>query len=144
MGGGVARIASPAVEKIARSASSNVDAVVLGQAEIENFRAAVIERNALTTSDFSQLLVTERRRHCDIFVHGQNRIAEESQSRGKGIGRQDQRLCPDRMSVGGMENVLRTLLDVSDGGVLINLSARVLCRGLEYGRQFHGMNVSAV
>jgi hypothetical protein len=57
-----------------------VDTIVLGQAEIEDFGAAVIERDSHAPSDFGQLLLAEGLRNCHVFVDRHNRISEESQS----------------------------------------------------------------
>ena len=59
MGGSIAVFANPAIEKVAGAASADVDAIILRQAEIEDFGAAVIEWNSLTPSDLGQLLLTE-------------------------------------------------------------------------------------
>ena len=76
----VAGIANPAIEKVAGAASTNVDTSVFGQAEIEDFGAAVIERDSLAPSDLGQLLLAEGLRHCHVFMDGYNRVSEESQS----------------------------------------------------------------
>src|SRR5271154_5444420 len=44
---GIARLSHPIIEEIAGASTADVDAIVLGQAEIENFLAAVVERNSL-------------------------------------------------------------------------------------------------
>jgi hypothetical protein len=80
MGGSVAGIANSAIEKVAGAASADVDAIVLCQAEIEDFGAAVIEWNSLTPSDLGQLLLTEGLGHRYIFMDGHKRVTEESQS----------------------------------------------------------------
>src|SRR5664279_2420791 len=96
-------VASLAIEKVTGAASANVDTIVLPQAEIEDFGAAVIERNSLTPSDLGQLLIGKWRRHRYVFMDGQDRIAKKSHSGGKGIGRQHQCLCLDGISAGGMK-----------------------------------------
>src|SRR5208283_846769 len=80
MGDCVAGISKPAIEKVAGTASANVDATVFGQAEIEDFGAAVIERDSHAPSDLGQLLLAEGLRHCHVFVDRHNRVSEESQS----------------------------------------------------------------
>ena len=80
MGNCIAGIANPAIEKVAGTASANVDTIVFGQAEIEDFGAAVIERDSLAPSDLGQLLLAKGLRHCHVFVDGHNRVSEESQS----------------------------------------------------------------
>ena len=72
MGGCVAGTTDAVIERVAGTASANVDAIVLGQAEIEDFGAGVIERNSLAPSDFGQLLLAEGLRYCHVFVDGNN------------------------------------------------------------------------
>ncbi|HEY1576664.1 MAG TPA: hypothetical protein VGF82_06275 [Terracidiphilus sp.] len=55
MEGSLAHFASPAIKKVAGSASADVDAIILRQAEIEDFGAAVIEGDWFTPSDLGQL-----------------------------------------------------------------------------------------
>ena len=80
MGSCIAGICNPAIEKVAGTASADVDTIVLGQAEIEDFGAAVIERNSHAPSDLSQLLRAEGLCDCHVFVDRHNRISEEPQS----------------------------------------------------------------
>jgi hypothetical protein len=65
-----AGIACTAVEKVIGSASADVQAMVSGQAEIEDVGAAVIERNPLAPTDLGQLLFREWLRHGYVFVYG--------------------------------------------------------------------------
>src|ERR1700678_4063720 len=69
MGARAAGVANPVIEDITRPAPADVDAIIFGQTKIEDLGAVVIEWNALAPSDLSQLLFSERRRHCHILMN---------------------------------------------------------------------------
>ena len=80
MGSSIAIFANSAIEKVAWAATADVDPIILRQAEIKDFGAAVIEWNSLAPSDLGQLLHTEGLGHRYIFMDGHKRVSEKSQS----------------------------------------------------------------
>jgi hypothetical protein len=120
MGGGGGSIAGAAVEEVTRSTPADVNASVLGQSEIEDLGAIVIEGQPHLPADGGQFLLAEWPRHCDVLMQRHNRVLEEAQSRGISIGCQYQIPCLYRAAAGCMQYVLQTFLNVGHQGVLVN------------------------
>ena len=64
--------AAAATEEVAGAATSDVDTIVPCQAQIIDFRAAVIERQSPPPSNLGQLLLAEGGSHGHVFGDGHN------------------------------------------------------------------------